>query len=163
MAAHRPPPTVKGAIFPVPRLIRCRHPLRHVPGAGRDRRPRRSASPRSGDCLDSAKSAPRFSTLVKRADQTQKLKYVVHNVAHQYGKTATFMPNHRRRQRLPACTCIIHLKGGQEPVCGQRYTGLSEMALYYIGGIHQACARLERHHQSGTNSYKRLVPGFEAR
>ncbi len=159
--AHRP--AVKGGYFPVPPVdslqdmrsemclileaIGVPVEVHHHEVAG------------AGQCEIGTK----FSTLVERADWLQKMKYVIQNVAHSYGKTATFMP----KPVVGDNGSGMHVhqsvwKGGQNLFAGDGYAGLSEFALYYIGGIIKHARALNAITNPGTNSYKRLVPGFEA-
>ena len=158
---HRP--RVKGGYFPVP-PVDSLHDIRAamcsaMEQMGLDVEVHHHEVGTAGQCEIGVK----FNTLVTKADEVQILKYCVLNVAHAYGKTATFMPKPLVGDN--GSGMHVHQSiamGGDNTFAGEGYAGLSDTALYYIGGIIKHARALNAFTNASTNSYKRLVPGFEA-
>ncbi len=158
--AHRP--RAKGGYFPVPPVDSCQdlrtEMLSYMSDMGlRPEKHHHEVAPSQHEL------GMMFSTLLKMGDQMQMYKYVVHQVAHAFGKTATFRPKPVYNDNGSGMHVHQSIFKGDTPVfAGDRYADLSETCLHYIGGIIKHARAINAFSNSSTNSYKRLVPGFEA-
>ena len=157
---HRPP--IKGGYFPVPPVdslsdLRAEMLTQLAEMGVETEKHHHEVAPSQNEL------GVRFQTLVKMADYLQIYKYVVHMVAHAYGKTATFMPKPVMGDNASGMHTHQSIWKDDKPLfAGSGYADLSETALYYIGGISQHARTINAFSNPTTNSYKRLVPGFEA-
>lgn len=158
---HRP--RLKGGYFPVP-PVDSSHDLRSemcktLMAMGMHPEVHHHEVATSNQC----EIVTRFNTLLHKADEMLLFKYVIQNVAHSFGKTVTFMPKPLVGDNGTGLHCHQSLaKEGKNLFPGNKYAGLSDIALYYIGGIIKHARALNAFTNPSTNSYKRLVPGFEA-
>ena len=157
---HRP--GVKGGYFPVPPVDSCQDLRAETLKAMKDmgvkvEKHHHEVAPSQHEL------GTMFGTMVTNADNMQIYKYAAHMVAHSFGKTATFMPKPVKGDNGSGMHCHQSIwKDGKPTFAGDKYAGLSQECLYYIGGIIKHAKALNAFTNATTNSYKRLIPGFEA-
>ena len=157
---HRP--GVKGGYFPVPPVDSCQDLRAETLKAMKDmgvkvEKHHHEVAPSQHEL------GTMFDTMVTNADNMQIYKYAAHMVAHSFGKTATFMPKPVKGDNGSGMHCHQSIwKDGKPTFAGDKYAGLSQECLYYIGGIIKHAKALNAFTNATTNSYKRLIPGFEA-
>ena len=157
---HRP--GVKGGYFPVPPVDSCQDLRAETLKAMKDmgvkvEKHHHEVAPSQHEL------GTMFGTMVTNADNMQIYKYAAHMVSHSFGKTATFMPKPVKGDNGSGMHCHQSIwKDGKPTFAGDKYAGLSQECLYYIGGIIKHAKALNAFTNATTNSYKRLIPGFEA-
>jgi glutamine synthetase len=158
--AHRP--RIKGGYFPVPPIDSCQDMRSEMlsvlteMGVTVEKHHHEVASAQH-------ELGVKFGPMIQMADHMQVYKYVVHQVAQAYGKTATFMPKPVFGDNGSGMHVHQSIwKGGQPMFAGNKYADLSDTCLYYIGGILKHAKAINAFTNPLTNSYKRLVPGYEA-
>jgi len=157
---HRPP--VKGGYFPVPPVDSAQD-MRGEMLAMIEQMGVETEKHHHEVATSQHELGIKFNTMIKCADAMMIYKYCVSMVAHKWGKTATFMPKPIYGDNGSGMHCHQSLwKGGKPLFAGNGYADLSETALYYIGGIIKHARAINAFTNPGTNSYKRLIPGFEA-
>ena len=158
---HRP--GVKGGYFPVPPVDSLQNVRSSICMALEDMGQTVEVHHHEVATAGQAEIGTKFKTLVTKADELLTMKYCAMNVAQGYGKTVTFMPKPLVGDNGNGMHVHQSLgKDGQNIFTGDKYGGLSDLALHYIAGIFKHARALNAFTNSGTNSYKRLVPGFEA-